>query len=135
MNMYTVSRIIDRLSRNFKKEVTEEQRRHLFERLRNLSESELNGVVDRLIDRCKFMPAIAEVMTEAQEALKLCSQRVKIPSGGCESCFGTGIKSKLRKRENQIPFAFRCDDCGASGRAGLSLTIPPWSEYLKDSFH
>lgn len=133
MDINRFSQIIGKLSRNYGREMTMEQREHLFKRLGNITEPELEKIVEDLISTSKFMPAISEVLLLGRDAVK---NAVTVTDTGhrCKFCFGTGMISVRQRGELNAPYAFRCPYCPVAVQTGLSLKVPIWHDGLAARF-
>lgn len=131
MNSIRFNEIIDRLPDNYGKTMSFEQREHLFKKLGNITELELEKIVEELISTSKFMPAISEVILLGRDAVKNSVTVIESTAHQCKKCWGSGIVSARMKGELTAPYAFRCPYCPVAVQMGLSLKIPIWHDGLK----
>ena len=65
-----------------------EHREIYLSKLYRFSDSELDRIFDRLVDACKFLPKIHDVVSAAQDLMIGTSSRAPA-SAGCDKCKGT----------------------------------------------
>lgn len=76
----------NKLEKYYDKEYTEEQRKIMFDRLKDLSIKEYNRAINNVIDKCKFLPKISDIKQGLTENNNQVTNQPEINFVKCEKC-------------------------------------------------
>lgn len=77
---------LDRLQKYYDKEYTEEQRKIMFSRLKDMSINEYNRAINLAIDKCKYLPKIADIKGVLVEPNNPVTNKPEINFIQCNKC-------------------------------------------------
>lgn len=76
----------EKLERYYDKEYTEEQRKIMYSRLKELSASEYNRAINLVLDKCKYLPKIADIKNAMAEPNNPVVNKPEIQFVKCDKC-------------------------------------------------
>ena len=83
---------LDRLQKYYDKEYTEEQRKIMYDRLKQLSNKEYVRAINIVLDTCKYLPKVADIKNALIQPNNTVTNKEEISFIKCEKCSNGFIK-------------------------------------------
>lgn len=83
---------LDRLQKYYDKEYTEEQRKIMYDRLKQLSNKEFVRAINIVLDTCKYLPKVADIKNALIQPNHTVTNKEEIKFIKCEKCNNGFIK-------------------------------------------
>lgn len=95
-----------RLEQYYDKEYSEEQRKIMFDRLKNISVKDYIKAINICLEKCKFLPKIADIKSALAEPNYATQNSQKIEFVKCDKCNNGFVKYYKKIDNNTVPMEY-----------------------------
>lgn len=118
-----------KLETYYEKEYTDEQRRIMFDELKNLSIERYRKIISQCIRSCKFLPKVADIIKANGDIIEIKSED-NSPKYDCNKCNKTGyvIYTKIiQDGDKAIPYTYALR-CTCKNGENVNQKVPTYAE-------
>lgn len=100
--------LTNKLEKYYDKEYTEEQRKIMYSRLKDLSKKEFNRAINIVLDTCKYLPKIADIRTALSVPNNSVENKPEIDFVKCNKCDNGFVQyfKKIKDGEKTLQYAY-----------------------------